>query len=76
MHELLSISAAALARAIQTKKVSVKEVVETHLQRLAEVNPALNAVVQLASDRALDEARVADLALLKGERLDRCTGCP
>jgi amidase len=76
MHELLSISAAALAQAIRTKKVSVKDVVETHLQRLAEVNPALNAVVQLAGDRALDEARAADLALLKGERLGPLHGVP
>ena len=65
MHELLSISAAALAQAIHTKKVSVKEVVEAHLQRIAEVNPALNAVVQLAGDRAMDDARAADLALLR-----------
>ena len=76
MNELLSSSAAALAQAIRSKKVTVKEVVEAHLQRIAEVNPALNAVVQLAGERALEEARLADQALLKGERSDRCTVCP
>jgi amidase len=76
MNELLSSSASALAQAIRSKKVTVKEVVETHLQRIAEVNPALNAVVQLAGDRALEEARLADQALLKGAKVGPLHGVP
>jgi amidase len=76
MNELLSLSASALAQAIRAKKVTAKEVVEAHLQRIAEVNPALNAVVQLAGERALDEARAADLALLKGEKIGPLHGVP
>jgi amidase len=76
MNELLSSSASALAQAMRSKKVTVKEVVEAHLQRLAEVNPALNAVVQLAGERALEEARRADQALLKGEKVGPLHGVP
>jgi amidase len=76
MNELLSTSASALAQAIRGKQVTAKEVVEAYLQRIAEVNPALNAVVQLAGERALDEARAADLALLKGETLGPLHGVP
>jgi Asp-tRNA(Asn)/Glu-tRNA(Gln) amidotransferase A subunit family amidase len=45
MNELIYASATALARAIRTKEVSAVEVVHAHLQRIAAVNPALNAVV-------------------------------
>ena len=67
MDELIYSSAASIAKAIRDKKVSVREVVEAHLKRIEEVNPKLNAVVTLCGDRALDEARVADEALAKGE---------
>ena len=63
---LLYASATTLAQAIRDKQVSAKEVVEAHLQRIAEVNPTLHAVVQLVADRALDEARMADQALMQG----------
>ena len=76
MNALLSPSASALAQAIRSKKITAKEVVEAHLQRIAEVNPALNAVVQLAGDRALEEARLADQALLKGAKVGPLHGVP
>lgn len=73
---LLYGSAVALARAIRGKQVSVTEVVEAHLQRIEAVNPALNAVVQLAAERALDEARAADRALVTGANLGPLHGVP
>ncbi len=75
-NTLLYASASTLARAIRDKQVSAKEVVEAHLQRIEEVNPALHAVVQLAAKRALDEARAADQALLKGDVLGPLHGVP
>lgn len=73
---LLFGSATKLAQAIRAKQVSVKEVVEAHLQRIETVNPSLQAVVQLATDRALDEARSADFALAQGESLGPLHGVP
>lgn len=69
-------SVATLARAIRDKQVAAKEVVEAHLQRIEAVNPTLHAVVQLAADRALDEARAADQALSQGDRLGPLHGVP
>jgi len=47
VDELIYASATALAEAIRTKQVSSEEVVDAYLQRIEEVNPKLNAVVQL-----------------------------
>ncbi len=69
-------STGALADAIRTKRVSSEEVVRTHLARIEEVNPKLNAVVQLVADRALEEAREADAALAKGELKGPLHGVP
>src|SRR3954451_14564562 len=67
MDEVTRASATWLAAAIRAKRVSAAEVVAAHLQRIDRVNPGLNAVVQLAADRALAEARQADAVLAGGE---------
>jgi amidase len=73
---LLYASAATLARAIRDKQVSAREVVEAHLYRIEAVNPTLHAVVQLAAERALDEARAADRALAQGDPIGPLHGVP
>ncbi len=45
-------SASEIARAIRERRVSSQEVVEAHLARIEQVNPVLNAVVQLCAERA------------------------
>ena len=40
---------------------------DAHLQRIDQVNPALNAVAQSAADRVRAEAREDDEALARGE---------
>ena len=59
-------SASRLAESIRTKKLSSSEVIRIHLNRIAAVNPKLNAVVQLCAERALSEARQLDLMQAKG----------
>ena len=76
MNELIYASATALARAIRAKEVSAAEVVHAHLQRIAEVNPALNAVVQLCAEAAQAEARAADAALARGQTTGPLHGVP
>ena len=73
---LLYASACTIARAIREQQVSVKDVVEAHLERIEAVNPSLNAVVKLAAERALDEARTADDAVLRGSVLGPLHGVP
>ena len=48
-----SLPATRLAEAIAARELSAIEVVEAHLRRIEEVNPRVNAVVQVDGDRAL-----------------------
>jgi amidase len=59
-------SATELARLVRDRDLSACELVEAHIRRIQEVNPLINAVVQLDADRALDTARRADEALARG----------
>ena len=76
MSEIIYASAKAMAKAIQDKEVSAVELVEAHLARIEEVNPALNAVVCLAAERARAEAAEADAALSRGESKGTLHGVP
>ena len=76
MEDVLCASAMALGRAIRAKQVSSAEVVAAYLQRIDQVNPALNAVVQRADERARAEARAADDALARGETRGPLHGVP
>ena len=59
MSEITSWSAVHTAGHIRARTISVREVVEAHLDRLEAVNPALNAVTEVA-DNALEQARQMD----------------
>ena len=65
-NEIIYASAKTMARAVREKEVSAAELVEAHLARIEEVNPTINAVVQLAAERARAEAAEADAALAPG----------
>lgn len=69
-------SASELAAAIRSKQLSSRAVVEAHLARIAEVNPKLNAIVQLTADSARKEADEADAALARGEIKGPLHGVP
>lgn len=74
--ELIFASAREQARAIREKQTSSEELTQACLARIAEVNPTLNAVVQLRAQRALAEARAADTALARGEIRGPLHGVP
>ncbi len=74
--ELYYSSTAALAHAIRTKQVSSEEVVQACLDRIEEVNPKLNAVVQLVVEDALAKAREADAGVVRGEFMGPLHGVP
>ena len=69
-------SAIELAASIAGRDISATEVVESHLERIAEVNPSLNAVVTLAADRALAEAKHADAKVRSGAPCGALHGVP
>ena len=74
--DIIYASARTMARAIQEKEVSAVELVDAHLARIEEVNPTINAVVQLAAERARAEAAEADAALARGESKGALHGVP
>lgn len=75
IDELNSCTAGELARRIREREVRAEVVVETFLERIAQINPTLNAVVQLAPD-ALDRARQADRDLAQGRLYGPLHGVP
>ncbi|MER5432328.1 amidase [Streptomyces sp. NPDC002588] len=73
---LWKMPAAAQAKAVRNGDVSAVELVESHLDRIADVNPQVNAVTQLMADRAREAAEQTDLRRAAGEELGPLAGVP
>ena len=58
--DITSWSVSSLARALARGTLSATEIMAAHVARINELNPSINAVVQLASKRGLEEARILD----------------
>ncbi|UGU29391.1 amidase [Mycolicibacterium smegmatis] len=65
-----------LAALIAAGEVSSREVVQAHLDRIAEVNTPINAIVTLLADEALRAADAADAAVAAGADLGPLHGVP
>jgi amidase len=76
MNEVLFLSASRMAELIRRKEISSEELVRAHLERIHAVNPAINAVVHLAADRVLREARRCDSEIARGEFRGPLHGVP
>jgi amidase len=70
------VSARELAAAIASGSVSAAETMETHLARIAEVNPDVNAIVTLDEAGARAAAAEADRAVARGDALGPLHGLP
>jgi amidase len=75
-RELWRWDAVELALAIRTRKVSSREAVQSVLERLEAVNPAINAVTVVLAEPALAGADAADAAVKRGESLGMLHGVP
>src|ERR1017187_4937906 len=76
MQTVLALSATQQAAYIRSGKLSSVELVQFHLDRIAEVNPALNAVVEVLAAPALADARAADTVLARGHATGPLHGVP
>ena len=76
MSDLWKMSGAEIADAIRKKRLSAVEVTDAHLQRLSDINPSINAVVQEFPDQALDAARAIDARIAKGDDPGVLCGVP
>jgi amidase len=75
--DLCDLSGRALAASIRARAVSAREVMRAFLQRIAEQNPVLNAIVaRLDDERCLELADAADRALAAGHPVGPLHGLP
>ncbi|WP_327089817.1 Asp-tRNA(Asn)/Glu-tRNA(Gln) amidotransferase subunit GatA [Nonomuraea sp. NBC_01738] len=73
---LIHKSAAELGALIAAGETSAVEVAEAHLDRMAEVEPKVNAFLHIDREVTLDQARAVDARLAAGERLGPLAGVP
>jgi amidase len=75
VEDLLSKSLPEVAFLITSRAVSSVDLVETYLNRIEEVNPALNAIVTIAPD-VLESAQRCDSELARGNIIGSLHGIP
>ncbi|MEV2201339.1 amidase [Streptomyces fradiae] len=68
--------AAEQAEAVRRAEVSAVELVDSHLERIAEVNPRVNAVTRLMAESAREAAARTDRRRAAGEELGPLAGVP
>src|ERR1700760_2674286 len=71
----IQMEASRIAELIARRELSPVEVMQAHLDRIAEVNPRLNAIVTVA-DGALGAARKAEAAVMSGAPVGPLHGVP
>lgn len=70
-------NATALAAGIRTREISAAEVMRAHLDRIADVNGAVNAIVSMIPEtEAMRAAEEADRAVARGDELGPLHGLP
>ena len=74
-EEICFSSATELASKIRQKTLSPVEVVQAHLERIDQLNAKLNAIV-IFPDDALDRAKEAETAVMRGDDLGPLHGVP
>ena len=69
-------SAVSIAAQVRSKGVSPVEVAQVCLDRIQQLNPKLNAFVDVQPERVLEQARAAENAVARGEQLGPLHGVP
>jgi amidase len=76
MSELQFLPAREQSHLIRSKSASAVEIMQAHLSQIGRVNPKVNAIVTLVADQALEQARLADEAVARGEIFGPLHGLP
>jgi amidase len=76
MKSVLAQSGVRQADLVRRGEISSVELVHAHLERIVEVNPRINAAIEVLADLALDEARQADRRRAAGEPAGPLAGVP
>jgi aspartyl-tRNA(Asn)/glutamyl-tRNA(Gln) amidotransferase subunit A len=75
-NDIVFLSGRELASMIKTKKVSPVEITQAYLDRIALLNPKLNAFITVTKDQALAQARQAEKDINGGKYLGPLHGLP
>jgi aspartyl-tRNA(Asn)/glutamyl-tRNA(Gln) amidotransferase subunit A len=76
MQDIAYASAATLATAIRTKKISAVEVMHATLAAAERAQSALNCFITLCGERAMEDAKAADAAIAAGRETGPLHGVP
>jgi aspartyl-tRNA(Asn)/glutamyl-tRNA(Gln) amidotransferase subunit A len=76
MNKIIFGTIAEIAEGIRAKKCSPVEVVDAHLERVAALQPKLNAFVHLDAEGARTQARAAEAAVMRGDGVGPLHGVP
>jgi len=76
MDDLTFLSAVEMAKQIREKRISPAELAEAHLEKIARLNPKLNAFVHVDAKRVRREAQQAESAVREGKPLGPLHGVP
>ena len=73
---LVNLSATEMAQLVREKQVSPMALVQAHLDRIEFLNPKINAFATINSGKALEDARQAEAALMRGDTDKPLLGVP
>ena len=76
MDDIAFASASELAARIERREIGCVELLELYFERVDRLNPALNAIIVQCREQALEQAKAADNALARGNRLAPLHGVP
>jgi amidase len=74
--KLVQQSAREMASAIRLRQISSFELVTAHVEQIQRVNPQINSAIEILAETALDSARAADEAFVRGETIGPLHGVP
>lgn len=74
--QILKMDASSIATAIKKKQITSVEAVTVFIERIKEINPSINAVVEDRFSEALQEAHEADEQLQNNKSVGRLHGVP
>jgi amidase len=70
------LSASEMAALIKSRELSPVELMTEHLSAIEELNPKLNAFIEVQADACLEDARKSEAAVVRGEVLGPLHGVP
>src|SRR5947207_1828838 len=76
MNDVLSRSGTGQARLIRDGQVSSAELVDAHLERIEQINPGLNAAIEVLAESARTTAGSLDRQRAQGAQLGPLAGVP